>query len=165
MKKLSVKEDWPFIMFLLFYIIGLIVAILDIILIQRRFQFSIYFFIGIAMFTFGTIIENLIRVALIKAGFKDMMSSVRLQTVENHELVTEGLFKYIRHPMYFGMIFQTLGFAFIGTSFIALIVMVVTCLFLLPRILIEEKMLLEEFGEQYEEYKKKTKQRLIPFIY
>jgi protein-S-isoprenylcysteine O-methyltransferase Ste14 len=34
----------------------------------------------------------------------------------------------------------------------------------LYRIKVEEKFMLEEFGDKYEEYKKRTK-RLIPFVY
>lgn len=42
--------------------------------------------------------------------------------------------------------------------------MILTIIMLIVRVSIEEKMLLEQFGTEYEEYQKKTK-KLIPFIY
>ena len=165
MKKLSVKEDWPLVSFFIILIIGFILLILDFIIIQKlQFQFSIYFFIVIPLLLFGGIIDTLVRKALKNAGFKYMLSSMRLQTVEDHILITDGLFKYIRHPLYLGGIFQYVGGPFLFTSFISLIFMLMLIPIILLRIQIEEKMLLEEFGEEYEEYKKRTK-LLIPFIY
>ncbi len=45
-----------------------------------------------------------------------------------------------------------------------LIIILLGNLFLLIRIGIEEEMLVEEFGEECIEYRKKTK-RIIPFVY
>ena len=42
--------------------------------------------------------------------------------------------------------------------------MVISIVFLLIRIEIEEKMLVEAFGQEYEEYRKKTR-RLMPYVY
>jgi protein-S-isoprenylcysteine O-methyltransferase Ste14 len=44
------------------------------------------------------------------------------------------------------------------------VVVLVGSLFLPIRIQIEERLLLEEFGQEYEKYRKKTK-KLIPYIY
>jgi len=116
------------------------------------------------MLAFGGISEYFVRVALKNAGFKNMVSTMRLQTVKDHKLVTDGWFKYIRHPMYLGGFCQIIGGAFIFSSFYTLIFCIIIIPFFLLRIRIEEKMLLEEFGDEYEEYKKDTK-KIIPFIY
>ena len=50
------------------------------------------------------------------------------------------------------------------SSLYGFIIMVISIVFLLIRIEIEEEMLVEAFGQEYEEYRKKTR-RLIPYIY
>ena len=88
-----------------------------------------------------------------------------LQKPENHALVTNGIYKYLRHPGYAGTIFIFLGASL--TSGNALSFVLVTLLILLTylyRIHVEEKMLVEIFGEQYIVYKKHAK-RIIPFVY
>jgi len=50
------------------------------------------------------------------------------------------------------------------SSFYGFIVMVAASIFLIIRIQTEEKMLVSEFGKEYEEYKKRTK-KLLPYIY
>jgi len=77
----------------------------------------------------------------------------------------QGIYKYIRHPIYSGSIIGVLGF---GLVFRALIVLIF-CLFLYfiifrQRMIYEEQILEDKFGQEYVTYKKKTK-RLIPFIY
>ena len=88
-----------------------------------------------------------------------------LQKTENHVLVTDGIYKYLRHPGYAGTIFIFLGASL--TSGNILVFGIVTLLILfayLYRIHVEEKMLVEIFGEQYKVYKKHSK-RIIPFVY
>ena len=76
---------------------------------------------------------------------------------EDHQLVTEGVFKYIRHPMYAAHILWALATPLILTNWIAGFSM------LLPqlaqywmRVGPEEKMMLESFGEEYRVYMDKT---------
>lgn len=92
------------------------------------------------------------------------MDTMRLSIVENQQLVKDGYFKHIRHPIYFGETLRDVSFAIMLSSFLGLIFMILGCIFLLFRINIEERMLVEEFGAEYEEYRKTTK-KLIPFIY
>lgn len=69
MKKLSMREDWPYIGFVLFFFTGLIVAIIDLIVLQHlQFQFNAFFYIGIVLFLIGGIIEMKIRLTLAHAG-------------------------------------------------------------------------------------------------
>ena len=56
------------------------------------------------------------------------------------------------------------SFLLIFSSIYGVLLIAVGTIFLLFRIRIEEKMLIEAFGEDYEEYKRNTK-RLIPYIY
>ena len=91
--------------------------------------------------------------------------SITLQIKEKHELITDGIYKYVRHPMYFVLILILLTQAIFLPNKIGIISMIgASSIFLLQRITNEEKMLKIEFGKQYEEYIKNTKM-LIPFIF
>ncbi len=79
-------------------------------------------------------------------------------------LQTKGMYRFIRHPSYTSGWLAYLGLAFafyhpLTSTMVALLPIVG----LLYRIHIEEKMLVEAFGDRYREYQKRTK-RLIPFI-
>jgi len=87
-----------------------------------------------------------------------------LREVENHTLITTGIYKYIRHPGYLSDFLIFIGTALAMSNLITIITISVTFSAAYTyRIHIEEKMLIEIFGEQYIEYQK-TSKRLIPFI-
>jgi protein-S-isoprenylcysteine O-methyltransferase Ste14 len=84
---------------------------------------------------------------------------------DNHQLITTGIFRFIRHPIYAGGIIGVFGFYFAFHSLIVLIVLTITYFIIFRhRLLFEEKLLVEEFGEDYREYVKQTK-KLIPYLY
>lgn len=84
---------------------------------------------------------------------------------KDHQLKTDGFYKYVRHPSYAFSLLTFLGLAIVLNNYIsAVIVFVPVFLMFLYRIKIEEKVLTEQFGSDYSDYMKKTK-RLIPFIY
>ncbi|NHI91335.1 MAG: isoprenylcysteine carboxylmethyltransferase family protein [Candidatus Lokiarchaeota archaeon] len=88
-----------------------------------------------------------------------------IQIDKDHEIISTGLYKYIRHPMYLGGILMMTGPFLIFKSLIALICMLIFNIILLTkRMDKEEGMLQKGLGEQYKSYMKRTK-RLIPFIY
>jgi protein-S-isoprenylcysteine O-methyltransferase Ste14 len=84
---------------------------------------------------------------------------------KGHKLITRGPYKYLRHPSYTGAAFF---WVLHSTLFAQPELIIFTSLLIIPpylnRIRIEEKALLGEFGDGYENYKK-TSKRLIPFIY
>ena len=84
---------------------------------------------------------------------------------KEQELVQSGPYSIIRHPAYAGYLFMALGLA-LGYS--SLLGFVSILLILLPavvyRIRVEDRMLAEHFGTQFEEYVRRTK-RLLPGIW
>lgn len=90
--------------------------------------------------------------------------SVEVTIQEDHTLITDGLFRYIRHPRYLGIIVFAAGIALIFRSWLALILWIFIIIVLLWRISDEEKLLLQEFSETWTDYTKKT-WRLLPFVY
>ncbi|MCX8161309.1 MAG: isoprenylcysteine carboxylmethyltransferase family protein [Candidatus Saccharicenans sp.] len=74
------------------------------------------------------------------------------------ELVTSGLYRWIRHPSYTGEIISFLGVGLVFQHFPAsLFITLFPVAAFVYRAIVEEKMLLEEFGSEYEEYRKRTR--------
>jgi protein-S-isoprenylcysteine O-methyltransferase Ste14 len=83
---------------------------------------------------------------------------------EEHILVLRGLYKYIRHPSYTGLLTEFIGLAVYFGTWVSLIIIVVPITSaIVYRIRCEEIVLLEKFGKHYEEYMTHTKS-LIPGI-
>ena len=80
----------------------------------------------------------------------------------NHQMVTDGVFKYIRHPMYAAHLLWGIAQALMLHNWIAgfSLLIVVIPQYLL-RFRAEEQMMLEKFGDQYHHYMRKTG-RIIP---
>lgn len=79
------------------------------------------------------------------------------------QLVTQGIYKLIRHPMYFAQLVALLPLVIDYYSLIRLAVFFWLIITLLLKINFEEEHLTEHF-QGYSDYRKKTK-KLIPFIY
>ena len=162
--KKSFREDWTVLPVILITSIGFIVTAIDFIFLQNlKFQF--FGLIGLALVIIGGYLRTKARLELKKkAGFDNLVSTSRLQIVEGQQLVKDGLYKHLRHPVYLGEILRNLGIVSIFSSGIGILFIMVGTIFLLFRIKTEEEMLVEAFGSDYEDYKRKTK-RLIPYIY
>ncbi len=161
---LGFKEDWAVIPYIILLLIGFIASIYDFVYIQMlEFQIS-WVILGIPLMVFGGVMRFMPRRSLAKAGFGSIWKTPFLQIVEEQRLVTDGYYKHIRHPIYIGEIGRALGWVITFSSLYGLVIMTMGLVFLLIRIEIEEKMLIEAFGEEYIEYQRKTK-KLIPYIY
>jgi len=80
------------------------------------------------------------------------------------KLVTDGIYAYIRHPLYSSLLFLAWGVFFKMLSWSGLCISVVATLFLYMTGKIEEKENIEYFGDSYREYMQHTKM-FIPYIY
>lgn len=90
--------------------------------------------------------------------------SISLEITKEHTLVDWGVYKHVRHPMYTAIWLWVLAQAFVLPNWIAgFSGLFAFGIMYFLRIDKEEKMMMEQFGEQYSNYKRKTK-RLIPFI-
>jgi len=163
-KKLGWKKDWAALLYLALVLIGFCVTGYDFWKIQHlNFQLYTIVAIGIVLICIGGGLRITSRMTLKKAGF-NMVNSYKLQIVGGQRLITTGIYRRIRHPLYLGEMTRNLGLAILFSSLYGLTVMIIANIFLIIRIEIEEKMLIAEFGAEYQEYKKKTK-KLIPYLY
>lgn len=91
--------------------------------------------------------------------------SVSLEIRKDHALVSNGVYKLVRHPMYTSLFLQAIGQAFLLPNWIAgPATLVAFTLMFSYRLGAEEKMMLDKFGEQYSEYMQRT-DRLIPGVW
>ena len=91
--------------------------------------------------------------------------SITLELREKHQLVTHGVYRQVRHPMYTALLLYSLGQALVVPNWVAgpSYLVAFGILFAL-RINAEERMMLEGFGEEYEAYMARSK-RLVPRIW
>ncbi|MGB9300283.1 MAG: protein-S-isoprenylcysteine O-methyltransferase [Anaerolineae bacterium] len=79
--------------------------------------------------------------------------SPRLEFLEGHSLVTQGVFRHIRHPMYAAHLLWGIAQVFLLQNWIAGFSMLVT---FLPgyfyRTRVEERMMIDRFGDEYRAY-------------
>ncbi len=90
--------------------------------------------------------------------------SSTLITREDQQLITHGVYRFTRHPIYLGTIMVMMGLPVVVSSLYGLLTMSALIPLFLNRIKIEERLLTEEFGDAYRRYKEATS-KLIPFIY
>jgi protein-S-isoprenylcysteine O-methyltransferase Ste14 len=87
-----------------------------------------------------------------------------LASREPHPLITSGFYRLVRHPSYLGAFLGGIGWVLVFRSGLGLIVMAMLLPVFLPVVRAEEDLLMSEFGEEYEAYRRKT-WRLVPFLY
>lgn len=95
---------------------------------------------------------------------KFFSSTVRIQTDRNHTVCETGLYKIVRHPAYLGSIIQSLGFPLLFGSLWSIIPICLSIILLITRTDLEDKTLKSEL-KGYPEYSKKTRYRIIPYVW
>jgi len=91
--------------------------------------------------------------------------SITLELREKHKLVTNGLYRSVRHPMYLALLIYSAGQALVVTNWLVGPSCGVAMVLLIAlRMRPEERLMREEFGNDYEAYIATTK-RLIPGIW
>ncbi|NQX71609.1 isoprenylcysteine carboxylmethyltransferase family protein [Paenibacillus alba] len=91
-------------------------------------------------------------------------TSAIIEVTENQKVISTGPYALVRHPMYTGAIFIILFTPLALSSIWALIPSISIIIFIVLRLLNEEKVLLKEL-KGYEDYCKKTRYHLIPLIW
>lgn len=89
--------------------------------------------------------------------------SLSVQRKENHELIQNGIYKLLRHPIYTGLLLLFIGNMIIVGDYRGIIAVILVFISFWFKLLKEEKLLIETFGNQYTEYKNGTK-ALFPFL-
>ena len=80
--------------------------------------------------------------------------SAKLEIKEQHKLVTTGPYRWVRHPMYSAIFLWTAGLSLLMVNWIVFLLPLAFALFAILRVPDEEKMMVEEYGDEYREYTK-----------
>ena len=119
--------------------------------------------------TFTFSYQTVLSVFIVVIGLACAIPSIRLFTKhkttispftpsETTALVTVGMYRYSRNPMYLGLVLLNIAATiFFGTWLGVIIVVVFIFLLNLVQIIPEEEALLDIFGEEYVEYQKKVR--------
>ncbi len=92
-------------------------------------------------------------------------TTVNIQEERGQTVIETGIYSMVRHPMYTGFIFFITGVnIWLGTYLSLFLSLIFLAIALKSRISIEEKTLLNDL-EGYEDYCKKVKARLIPYLF
>jgi protein-S-isoprenylcysteine O-methyltransferase Ste14 len=81
-----------------------------------------------------------------------------------HTLVTAGIYRFIRHPSYLGLLVSAFGWGLAFRSGVGVLLAALMIPPILARIRAEERLLREEFGAEYDGYCARTS-RLIPGVF
>lgn len=99
-----------------------------------------------------------------RRAIKGLYSGV-VQVRQDHRLVQEGPYRFIRHPGYAGFFLMALGISVAYSSLIGLLAILILFLpGLAYRMKVEEILLIGHFGGEYLNYRGKTK-KVIPWIW
>jgi protein-S-isoprenylcysteine O-methyltransferase Ste14 len=110
-----------------------------------------------------TAIGSFLRVATVFELGHRFSIFVALQS--DHRLKTDGFYLFVRHPSYLGALLAMAGWALVFRSTIGLLLTAAMSMLIIARIRAEEDFLVREFGDQYRAYQRRTRWRLLPFIY
>ncbi len=81
----------------------------------------------------------------------------------NRGIISNGLYRFVRHPLYISYELTIIGFIINNLSIYNLVIACIHLAFQLQRIKYEENLLGKD--PQYREYAKQTRWRLFPFVY
>lgn len=125
---------------------------------QTLSMLPVHSIIGVALFFIGLSIMLVGQITL----WQNYSGTVVIR--ENHQLITHGIYRFTRNPIYLGCIMALTGLPVYATSLYGFLTSLVLIPIILNRIRLEEKVLTEEFQDAYLKYKETTR-KLIPFIY
>jgi protein-S-isoprenylcysteine O-methyltransferase Ste14 len=90
--------------------------------------------------------------------------SPEIVIVKEHKLITEGIYKLIRHPQYLSQIIMDIGAGIVLCSYLVLpLAIIIQMPLLLLRASYEEKLLAGKFNNEFTTYKEKSG-FILPFI-
>ncbi|MBN1869995.1 MAG: isoprenylcysteine carboxylmethyltransferase family protein [Candidatus Omnitrophica bacterium] len=158
-KKHKLHGDWTLPLVSIAYILMLLGMIWEFFVINRGINI---FVMLIGIFIYG--MSFLLRISgMLTLREQWSVHAVGAKKVKNVFLVKSGPYKYLRHPIYLGVILEVLGLPLIWNAYF---VFIFTCTVSVPlqlmRAYFEEKATVRKLGKEYIDYKK-TVPALIPF--
>jgi len=89
--------------------------------------------------------------------------SAEVRIAHDHALVRDGVYAHLRHPIYTGALCMYAGFTLISGTVHALLGFVLVCLAYARKIQLEERILAQRFGAEFDQYRRESR-AVIPLI-
>ena len=102
-------------------------------------------------------------IAIIARWKLDTNWSSDVDLKKDHELITTGIYAYVRHPIYTGVLLMGIGSVIYYQTIIEVVSFFALLFLFIYKYTKEEKLLVKYFPKNYPAYKKKVK-ALIPFV-
>ena len=146
---------------------GLMIALATVVVLLRRWILAVEFGtrpvlvgLGAALFVIAAVLRYLINKQLpgkILSGLPELAP-------ERYEskLLTQGVFAHVRHPRYAQLLLVFLAFALFSNYLAAYIVFLAGLVWVQVLVRVEEKELLDRFGEEFVRYSRQVPRRFIP---
>lgn len=138
-------------------LVALILAVFQIGTLDYLDEYSLIRYIGLAVY----MVFSWIQVWSFKTLGDNYSQDIMIK--KNHELVTKGPFKVIRHPQYLCQILLDMGATAATFSYIVGFLALIEIPIYIMRASLEDKLLAKYFSEKFSDYKKKSG-FMIPFI-
>ncbi len=114
--------------------------------------------VGLALFVSGLLIMLVGQATL----WRNYSGTVVIR--EDHQLITHGIYRFTRNPIYLGALMGLVGIPVHVASLNGFLTSLLLIPIVLNRIRLEEELLTEAFQDAYRKYKATTR-KLIPFVY
>jgi len=138
-------------------LVALLLAAFQIGTLEYTEEFNLIRYIGLAVY----LVFSWIQVWSFKSLGENYSQDIMIK--KNHELVTKGPFKLIRHPQYMCQILLDLGATAATLGYDVGLLALIEIPIYIMRASAEDKLLYKYFAERFSEYKKKSG-FMIPFI-
>jgi protein-S-isoprenylcysteine O-methyltransferase Ste14 len=138
-------------------LVALIIAVFQIGTLDYLEEYSVIRYVGLAVY----LVFSWIQVWSFKTLGDNYSQDIMIK--KNHELVTKGPFKIIRHPQYLCQILLDLGATAATFGYVIGLLALIEIPIYIMRASMEDKLLAKYFSEKFSDYKKKSG-FMIPFI-
>ena len=103
---------------------------------------TMWFYSGLGVFLAGLIIL--------------IVATLNFAKAPHDKPITDGLYRYSRHPMYLAMFLIYIGTSVASTSWLFFLLAIAAVVLVRPEAILEERYCLEKYGKAYREYVNKT---------
>jgi protein-S-isoprenylcysteine O-methyltransferase Ste14 len=83
---------------------------------------------------------------------------------ERHELIEGGPYRFVRHPIYSGVLLMLFGTMLMWGRLVGLIAFIVIIVALSVKASLEERLLMRHFPDAYAQYRQRVRAAIIPFV-
>ena len=143
------REGWTFPAAVIVYNAIIVGTIVEYIISTREIDYRVSI-VGFLLGNFGLVLT----ISSMKRLGRFWGLSIEIK--QNHKLIKDGVYRYMRHPYYVGVIFEITGFILFANSYYMFTLAILLFLILILRITIEERVMTSEFGKEYEKYKREV---------